>query len=63
MGGRSLHLRTQMQQQLFQLEQEKVRTQVQMNNQLLQLGKESRHSMKLLDDLGMQQLITQKEDG
>jgi hypothetical protein len=52
-----------MQQQLFQLEQEKVRTQVQMNNQLLQLGKESRHSMKLLDDLGMQQLITQKEDG
>jgi hypothetical protein len=42
-----------MQQQLFQLEQEKVRTQIQMNNQLLQLAKDARSMKKELEDLKM----------
>ena len=49
-----ISLRTQMQQQLFQLEQEKVRTRAQINNQLIQLGRESRSIMKELQDLEIQ---------
>lgn len=48
-------LRAQMQQQLFQLEQEKVRTQVQVNNQLMQLSKEARATSKELNELQIHQ--------
>lgn len=48
-----IHLRTQMQQQLFQLEQEKVRAQINLNNQVIQLSKESRIILKELYDLEM----------
>jgi hypothetical protein len=47
-------LRTQMQQQLFQLEQEKVRTRVQINSQLIQLSRELRSTLKELNEIQLQ---------
>lgn len=47
-------LRSQMQQQLFQLEQEKVRTRAQLNSQQIQLSKEARSLMKELNEIKIQ---------
>ncbi len=58
-----MQLRAQMQQQLFQLEQEKVRIQVQINNQMLQLSKDARSLKKELDDLEAKSSLFKNQDG
>jgi hypothetical protein len=50
-------LRSQMQQQLFQLEREKVKTQLQIHNQLMNLSKELRYAMKQLNELELHQIL------
>lgn len=56
-------LRAQMQQQLFQLEQEKVRTRVQLNNQQLQLSREARSTIKELNEIKIQLKIFAPKNG
>lgn len=56
-------LRSQMQQQLFQLEQEKVRTRAQLNSQQIQLSKEARSLMKELNEIKIQLNIFSKQNG
>ncbi len=58
-----MQLRAQMQQQLFQLEQEKVRIQVQLNSQMLQLSKDARSLKKELDDLEAKSSLFKDQDG
>lgn len=47
-------LRAQMQQQLFQLEQQKVNARVNINNQILQLSREARSLMKEVNEIKIQ---------
>jgi hypothetical protein len=56
-------LRAQMQQELFQLEQEKVRTRVQLNNQQLQLSREARSTIKELNEIKIQLKIFAPKNG
>lgn len=56
-------LRAQMQQQLFQLEQEKVRTQTQINSQQIQLSREARSLIKELNEIKIQLNIFSKQNG
>ena len=58
-----IHLRAQMQQQLFQLEQEKVRAQISMNSQILQLQKESRVFEKELNDIKSKLSLFRMQNG
>lgn len=55
-----IQLRTQMQQQLFQLEEEKVRTRVQLHAQLIQLNKDFRMTLQDLQAVQTQLLFLEQ---
>ena len=61
LGKNVMQLRTQMQQQFFQLEQEKVRIRAQLNMQLLQINREIRASIREVHEVEMQRRLFSKQ--